>query len=86
MTKGRDVGKLLSVTEKGELICQKIKKLDDYYLQPLKSSFLNTFEGKNDFEKGVSYNISDVKSKVFAVRCSDTSYVFFPLLHSYQEL
>lgn len=86
MTQDKNVVKLILVTQHKELICKKINVLSNYYTHPLKSSYLNIFEGKCDFESATySYKTSDIKTKIFSVRSTDTSYIFFPLLHSYQE-
>lgn len=78
--------KLRSISKDKKLIGTEIQNLEDFYVRPLKSSFLNIFVGKEVFEPVRSYSLSDVRSKMFAVQNTVDSYVFFPLLHSYQEV
>lgn len=86
LSQENEVLKFISAEPNKNLVCQKVKSLSDFYTQPLKSSFLNIFEGKNELEPPASYLYTDIKSKLFAVQSSETSHIFFPLLHSYQEL
>lgn len=86
LTKSNHVLKLISTAPNKDLMCQKIKTLDEFYPHTLKSSFLNIFEAEYELESLAPCSISDIKSKLVAVRSSETAYVFFPLLHSYQEI
>lgn len=86
MTWEKDIVKLISVTPTKDLICQRIKHLDNFYEYSIRSSFLNIFEGKHELEPKTIYKTTDIKSKVFAVKSLNNTYVFFPLIHSYQEL
>lgn len=87
LTTSIKIVKLVSISKDGILNCQNVTELKDFYTKPLKSSYLNIFESKCELDSDItSYNISDIKSKLFACPKLDGSKVFFPLLHTYQEL
>lgn len=79
MTKKKDILKLEKVTSNKDLMCRKVKTLKDFYRTPLKSSLLNIFEGSYELDTLAAYKVSDIKCKLFA-------FVFFPLLHSYNDM
>lgn len=85
LTKDLKIVKLISISPEKVLYGQQLKELRDFYTSPLRSSHLYIFESNNVLDELQSYTFEDFKAKLFCIKKSDDVFVFFPLLHTFNE-
>lgn len=64
------------------LICgSPLKVKNDVFTQPFKSSYIDIYMCEPTFETDKSYNVSEIKCKMFYLN-ANSQYVFVPMLHT----
>lgn len=71
-----------------ELSGRKVKNLEDYYSDPIPSSYLDiTCSDVSDasMDEVSTWNVESIKCKLWAVTDINNKKVFFPLLHTLKK-
>lgn len=87
ITKNLKIVKFLNAKMIGEdvvLFGHQIKRKYDFFMVPIRSSFLNIYASCGEIEDDVcQYKVDDIMSKLFCIsNTCENNVVFFPLLHS----
>lgn len=65
------------------IVGQPIKNLNDFFIKPFASRYLDVYTGKLEFVDSMRYKIDDIKCKMVGLKNHDSSYTFLPLLHTF---
>lgn len=65
------------------IVGKKLKKPSDFFKKPFSSHFLNIYESELNFNDPKSYLVDDIKCKMVGLKSHTSSFVFFPLLHTF---
>lgn len=65
------------------IVGQPIKNLNDFFIKPFASRYLDVYTGKLEFVDSKRYNIDEIKCKMVGLKNHDSSYTFLPLLHTF---
>lgn len=85
LTKNGDLVAMEYVYQVGNVINimgRKIKKLYDFFKRPFSSHFLNIYEAELNFNDAKPYHIEEIKCKMVGLKGHNSSFIFFPLLHT----
>lgn len=65
------------------IVGQPIKNLNDSFIKPFASHYLDIYTGELDFVDSKRYDIEDIKCKMVGLKNHDSLYTFIPLLHTF---